>query len=370
MLSLYSVGEKNKFCDLKGVLLLLIFFLSLPSHCEARLGRDEEVNEKNSSNFLGMYKLNNTLESYIVGGYEVNSPFEYPYLVSILEVDFWTNKAFHNCGGTLIAPDVVLTAAHCVENKAKRLVQTGRYNWNYNNGVDGFNVLQTHIHPYFDMRNGFDHDIALVKLSGKSSQMPVELRGENENKNGETVTVVGWGKTSEYGNPSPELLEANVKTISTNDCKKFYGPYITDAMVCAHGYGKDACQGDSGGPALVKDVAGTKQIGIISWGVGCGENPGVYTNLFTPSVMNFINEKMCQQLSPESCTDGIFYGTKDGSGSSNENENVGGFDKCRNVNENQCMNVALFPWFNCYFSYKDCPEVCCPNSCISEIGCV
>jgi len=331
-----------------------------------------EINEKNSSNFLGMYKLNNTLESYIVGGYEVNSPFEYPYLVSILEVDYWTNKAFHNCGGTLIAPDVVLTAAHCVENKAKRIVQTGRYNWNYNNGVDGFNVLQTHIHPYFNMRNGFDHDIALVKLSGKSSQMPVELRGENENKNGETVTVVGWGKTSEYGNPSPELLEANVKTISTNDCKKFYGPYITDAMVCAYGYGKDACQGDSGGPALVKDVAGTKQIGIISWGVGCGENPGVYTNLFTPSVMNFINEKICQQLSPESCTDGIFYGTKDGSGSSwtNENENVGGFDKCRNVNENQCMNVALFPWFNCFFSYKDCPEVCCPNSCISEIGCV
>merc|ERR1711982_263110 len=84
------------------------------------------------------------------------------------------------------------------------------------------------------------------------------------------------------------------------------------SMICAHGYGKDACQGDSGGPAILTDNSSgmSYQSAIISWGDSCGVAPGVYTNLESPTIMNFINERMCQRLVPEMCTNGIFYGVQ------------------------------------------------------------
>jgi len=93
------------------------------------------------------------------------------------------------------------------------------------------------------------------------------------------------------------------------DCQKFYGKFITDTMICAYAFGKDACQGDSGGPAMHTDSNGhTYQVGIISWGDSCGKNPGVYTNLESPVIMNFINQYMCKILQPENCNNGKFYG--------------------------------------------------------------
>merc|ERR1711862_406412 len=87
------------------------------------------------------------------------------------------------------------------------------------------------------------------------------------------------------------------------------GKFISDAMFCAYADGKDACQGDSGGPAFKIINNEIYQIGIISWGESCGVNPGVYTNLESPIIMNFINKYMCDILSPQSCNaNGIFYG--------------------------------------------------------------
>jgi len=363
MLSSHLRNERNKISELKVILFLIICCLTFPCS-EARLRRDTAVNEKNNSSFLDIYKLNNTLESYIVGGYEVNSPTEYPFLVSILEVDFWSNKALHNCGGTLIAPDVVLTAAHCVEFSATRIVHVGKHNWNSDYGVEKFRVLKTYLHPFFEGRNGFNYDVALLKISGKASKAPVKLANGPINP-GEAIRVVGWGKTSENGSPSSELLEAQLTVLSENACKRVYGNYVTDSMICAYAYGRDSCQGDSGGPALAKDITGTIQVGVTSWGVGCGENPGVYTNLYAPSIMDFINKNICQDLSPESCDNGIFYGVKTSSSTNQSGE----FDKCKNVDETTCKKVAQFAWLNCFFSSNDCPEVCCPNSCISDKGC-
>merc|ERR1711982_306386 len=97
------------------------------------------------------------------------------------------------------------------------------------------------------------------------------------------------------------------------------------SMICAYGYGKDACQGDSGGPAILTDNSSgmSYQSAIISWGDSCGVAPGVYTNLESPAIMNFINERMCQRLVPEMCTNGIFYGVKNDDSDDDNNGKLG-----------------------------------------------
>lgn len=134
------------------------------------------------------------------------------------------------------------------------------------------------------------------------------------------------------------------------------------------------------GPALLKDSNGaTYQVGIVSWGDGCGENAGVYTNLENPSIVEFINTYMCQKLSPESCIDDVFYGTDETETTAaqnvitetdNSNDISETYDKCKNIDDSSCFMVAQSPWLGCYFSYQECPEICCPKSCDPSRGCV
>lgn len=77
--------------------------------------------------------------------------------------------------------------------------------------------------------------------------------------------------------------------VDRETCKKKYQNHfdITDSMICAGVEGKDSCQGDSGGPL----VAEGKLVGIVSFGVGCGEDhPGVYANVANPGIMAFIKK--------------------------------------------------------------------------------
>lgn len=93
---------------------------------------------------------------------------------------------------------------------------------------------------------------------------------------GKKATAIGWGKKSENGNISQQLLEVNLTVISNEDCKKddAVGSYIVPSMICTREDEKDACQGDSGGPLMISRVnkAGKtfwEQVGLVSFGVGC-----------------------------------------------------------------------------------------------------
>jgi trypsin len=221
----------------------------------------------------------------IVGGVEA-ADGEFPFMVS-LQYDS------HFCGGSLIGPHWVLTAAHCAGSTQGLSVYLGSNNLENGNGVR-ISATQVIVHPKFDAEK-LDFDFALVKLSRDAN---VEFVGLNEqdfqipNDFSIFATTAGWGLTQESSfELSNQLMKVDVPLVTENDCDAAYSGMITDQMICAGlpDGGKDSCQGDSGGPLLTKDAEGkTKLLGVVSWGIGCARpnQYGVYSKV--SSVINWI----------------------------------------------------------------------------------
>jgi secreted trypsin-like serine protease len=213
----------------------------------------------------------------IVGGTRASTT-DYPFIVYLATAE----DGFQFCGGTLAAPDKVITAAHCVKGQQPHelLVVAGRDDKKDRTRGLEVKVKGVWTHPkYTDALVG--HDIAVLTLARKvSGYEPIPFANHNDGHvyaENTMATILGWGRTASGGSTSQYLLKADVPVVSDASCKQSFSKYNSDAMVCA-GYpqgGIDGCQGDSGGPM----VADGRLIGISSWGEGCGlpNKPGVYT---------------------------------------------------------------------------------------------
>lgn len=189
------------------------------------------------------------------------------------------------CAGSLIAAQWVLTAAHCgVSSQDKAIV--GVRDLANAKQQDVVGVEFTWEHADFD-RTPHSNDVALVKLTRPmtgATRMKYASPASVEHE----LTVVGWGVTSEGGMRSSQLLDVIVPLVPNPECAAAYHrpnqpDIITAGMLCAGSKDKDSCQGDSGGPILQAVGSGYSQVGIVSFGDGCGRDkkPGVYTRVST-----------------------------------------------------------------------------------------
>uniref|UniRef100_A0A8C1UET8 Zgc:123295 n=1 Tax=Cyprinus carpio TaxID=7962 RepID=A0A8C1UET8_CYPCA len=210
------------------------------------------------------------LSDRVVGG-ENATAGDWPWQVSIHVIGFG-----HNCGGTLITKDWVLSAAHCFQSVgvSDTVMYFGRLSQSGSNPHETNRTANRIInHPNYDPST-IDNDIALIELSSSVAFTdyirPVCLPAAGSVFAAGTESwVTGWGKLqSEDTQGSDILQELMIPIVSSSDCDKAYGGGITSNMICA-GFlnqgGKSICPGDSGGPMLSRKDSLWIQSGISSF---------------------------------------------------------------------------------------------------------
>uniref|UniRef100_A0A8C3NDM5 Peptidase S1 domain-containing protein n=1 Tax=Geospiza parvula TaxID=87175 RepID=A0A8C3NDM5_GEOPR len=226
------------------------------------------------------------LSSRVVGGEDAVA-HSWPWQISLQYSR--SGSWYHTCGGTLIAPQWVLTAAHCISSYMTYRV------------VLGMGCIRA------------GNDIALIKLAEevqetdtiRTSCLPA---AGNILPNDYPCYVTGWGRIRTNGPLADALQQALLPVVDYETCSKrdWWGSLVLETMVCAGGDGVvSGCNGDSGGPLNCQRDDGIWEVeGIVSFGSGLGCNVAKKPTVFTrvSAYIDWINEVGAPSSAPRGCS--------------------------------------------------------------------
>uniref|UniRef100_A0A3Q3WFM1 Peptidase S1 domain-containing protein n=1 Tax=Mola mola TaxID=94237 RepID=A0A3Q3WFM1_MOLML len=218
------------------------------------------------------------VETRIIGGYE-SWAHSWPWQVSLQFVNMPA------CGGAIISPQWVVSAAHCfkrcsVPAQPQCLGESAAAVTSESSIMIGVSMIISH--RGYNTRTK-ENDVSLLKLQKplvfNQFIRPIDIWMSPLSPS-RKCTITGWGSTQES---ELRLQEVNVTILPPEVCNQYYLGRMRPSMFCAgrDRGGVDACQGDSGGPLACFTGSRFELAGLVSWGIGCGRarRPGVYTKL-------------------------------------------------------------------------------------------
>jgi hypothetical protein len=252
-----------------------------PNSMESRRYREKVAAELEQDGFRPLPR--------IVGG-KAAADGEYPWMVALVDPAEPDNYDALFCGGSLIHPRWVLTAAHCVEGQRAEDIEVVVGATDLDDPGDGqrIAVAEVIIAPGYNAYTS-DSDFALLRLEAPASGTLMPLLDDPAlAAPGVLATVIGWGDTTNgRGNYPTRLQEVDVPVVdlAVANASAEYEGTLTENMLPA-GFaegGKDSCSGDSGGPLMVPSplAPGWMQAGVVSFGAGCAlpDVYGIYTRI-------------------------------------------------------------------------------------------
>jgi secreted trypsin-like serine protease len=242
----------------------------------------------------------------IVNGHDAPAG-QYPFMAA---VDWTGREGVYWCGGVLITPKHVLSAAHCFADEPQNIllpasefrVAVGQLNRETIPERDWLAVKSIALYPAWTITPEMSpYDLAVIELAEPVRGVETALLPDSGDRSfervGQSVMALGWGAQRLSGmRHEPYLQQAELIVRSGQLCKRNLSTidrwYPVRLMLCADAPGQGICQGDSGGPLLGKDRARWRVVGVVSGGTGCATWgwPGGFGRVSNPDLNAWVRQ--------------------------------------------------------------------------------